>query len=241
MLQQYDFARGIERALSLVANRQKALIAARFFKTAPGQYGEGDIFIGITVPEQRKIARQFRDTPLADIALLLKSKIHEHRFTALEILDMQFARAPHDSRRREVVNFYLKHLPHVNNWDLVDTSAPYILGTWLVDKKSADRKILYKLAHSKNIWERRVAIVSTWILIRNGQYADTLVIAEILLRDSHDLIHKATGWMLREVGKRDQATLMKFLDEHAPDMPRTALRYAIEKFPASVRRKFLAR
>lgn len=219
----------------------KAENAARFFKTAPGQYGEGDIFIGITVPEQRKIACQFVDLPLSDVKKLLQSKIHEHRFTALEILDMQFARTPHDSGRRDIVQFYLQNLDRVNNWDLVDTSAPYILGAWLVDKNTTHRKILYKLAHSKNIWERRVAIVSTWMLIRNGQYEDTLAIAKILLRDSHDLIHKATGWMLREVGKRDEATLIKFLDKHASEMPRTALRYAIEKFPTSVRRKFLTR
>ncbi len=231
----------LKKALSLISNKQKALTAARFFKTAPGQYGEGDIFIGITVPEQRKIARQFVDLPLSDIKELLQSKIHEHRFTALEILDMQFARATHDSSRLTIVNFYLKNISRVNNWDLVDTSAPYILGAWLADKKSADRKILYKLVRSKNLWERRVAIVSTWMLIRNGQYADTLAIAKILLRDSHDLIHKATGWMLREVGKRDQATLVKFLDEHAPVMPRTALRYAIEKLTPRQRKLYLAK
>lgn len=233
--------RDIIKVLSLVSSKEKAQNTARFFKTAPGQYGAGDVFIGVTVPEQRKIARQFADLPLSDIKELLESKIHEHRFTALEILDMQFARASHDSSRHDIVKFYLKNLHRVNNWDLVDTSAPYILGAWLVDKNAKHRKVLYKLVRSKNIWERRVAIVSTWMLIRNGQYTDTLAIAEILLRDSHDLIHKATGWMLREVGKRDEATLIKFLDKHASEMPRTALRYAIEKFPTSVRRKFLAR
>jgi 3-methyladenine DNA glycosylase AlkD len=229
----------IVQALLSVSSKKKANLATRFFKTAPGQYGEGDIFIGITVPEQRKIATQFQHASFADIASLLKGEIHEHRFTALEILDIQFKRAPHDSSRIKIVNFYLKNLSRVNNWDLVDTSAPYILGAWLVDKKSADRKILYKLARSKNVWERRVAIVATQALIREGQYQDTLRIAKILLADSHDLIHKATGWMLREVGKLDEALLITFLKQHADTIPRTMLRYAIEKFPANIRREFL--
>ncbi len=231
--------REIVKSLSNISSKQKAHNCARFFKTAPGQYGAGDIFIGVTVPEQRKIAVKFQDASLADISLLLKSKIHEHRFTALEILAIQFKRAPHDSSRRNIVKFYLKNLHRVNNWDLVDTSAPHILGAWLVDKKLADRKILYKLVRSENIWERRVAIVATQTLIREGQYQDTLRLAKILLRDSHDLIHKATGWMLREVGKKSEKTLVTFLKLHAHNMPRTMLRYAIERFSSSERKRYL--
>lgn len=236
--------RKITKALAQISNQQKALNCARFFKTAPGQYGAGDIFIGVTVPEQRKIARQFCDAPLTDLHRLLQSKIHEHRLTALHILVLQFQKALKSSEMsvaRDLYQFYLEHTACINNWDLVDASAPYIVGDWLVNQPIKERRILHTLVYSENLWERRTAIVSTWMLIRNGQYADTLAIAKILLRDSHDLIHKATGWMLREVGKRDEATLIKFLDKHAPEMPRTALRYAIEKLTPRQRKLYLAK
>ena len=228
-------ARDVQRALRKVANFEKAQTHARFFKTKKGEYGEGDKFLGIIVPVQRTIARQFADLPLSEIAKLLKSPVHEDRFTALEILKMK-------PISKAIAAFYLKHTKYINNWDLVDTSAPYILGPVV------DRKILYKLATSKNLWERRIAIVTTQYFIRRGDFADTLKIAEILLHDSQDpvklrhgasLIHKATGWMLREVGNRDVKVLEQFLATHAPRMHRTMLRYAIEKFPQEKRKKYL--
>lgn len=239
-----SFVENITNALQKKSSKQKALNCARFFRTAPGQYGAGDVFIGVTVPEQRKVARQFYDAPLIDLHTLLQSKIHEHRLTALHILVLQFQKAVKDSEMSVAQNlycFYIDHTAYINNWDLVDASAPYIVGGWLVNQSIKTRRILHTLVYSKNLWERRIAIVSTWMLIRNRQYKDTLAIAKILLRDSHDLIHKATGWMLREVGKRDQATLIKFLDKHAPDMPRTALRYAIEKLTPRQRKLYLAK
>lgn len=225
----------IVQALKKISSKEKALSSARFFKTAPGQYGYGDVFIGVTVPEQRKIAKVFRDLPLAEITKLLESKIHEHRLTALEILAMQFEQGD-DKTQEKLVRFYLKHLKYINNWDLVDTSASYILGKYLIDQ---DRKILYKLARSKNIWERRVTIVATHAFIARGDFVDTLAISEIFLHDAHDLIHKACGWMLREVGKKDEVVLKKFLNKHASRMPRTMLRYAIERLSKDERKKYL--
>ena len=228
-------ARDVQRVLRKLANHKKAKLYAGYFKTGKGEYGEGDKFLGITVPVQRTVARQFADLPLSEIAKLLKSHVHEDRFTALEILKMK-------PISKAIAAFYLKHTKYINNWDLVDTSAPYILGPVV------DRKILYKLATSKNLWERRIAIVTTQYFIRRGDFADTLKIAEILLHDSQDpvklrhgasLIHKATGWMLREVGNRDVKVLEQFLATHAPRMHRTMLRYAIEKFPQEKRKKYL--
>lgn len=225
----------IVQALKKISSKEKALSSARFFKTAPGQYGYGDVFIGVTVPEQRKIAKAFRDLPLMEITKLLESKIHEHRLTALEILTMQFEKGDLKTQEK-LVRFYVKHLKHINNWDLVDTSASYILGKYLVDQ---DRKILYKLAQSKNLWERRIAIVSTHAFIARGDFVDTLAISEIFLHDVHDLIHKACGWMLREVGKKDEVVLKKFLNKHVSRMPRTMLRYAIERLSKDERKKYL--
>ncbi len=235
------------RDLEKLASPQKALNAARFFKTGKGEYGEGDVFIGITVPEQRKVAKKYKDLPLKDIQKLLRSKIHEHRFTALEILVMKMDSCPvctgrlRSNDRNGIVDFYLKNLKYVNNWDLVDTSAPYILGKYLVENPSTKLRvnILYDLAKSKNIWERRVAIVSTQALIRKNIFNETLKIAEELLRDKEDLIHKACGWMLREVGKKDGKVLRRFLDKNVAVMPRTMLRYSIEKFAKIERHKYL--
>lgn len=224
-------ARDVQRELRKLANPEKAKIYARYFKTGKGQYGDGDQFLGITVPQQRAVAHRFLDLSLSEIARLLKSPVHEDRFTALEILVAQYEQA---KNKKAFVDFYLKNTKHINNWDLVDTSAPYILGPTI------KKRVLYKLAKSKNIWERRIAIVTTQYFIRAGDYADTLKIATILLRDKHDLIHKATGWMLREVGKKITAVLEKFLATHASVMPRTTLRYAIEKFPLKKRKQYLA-
>ena len=219
--------------------QDKARILAGFFKTGKGEYGEGDVFLGITVPLQRGVAKRFKEIKLDQLSVLLKNPIHECRLTALEILVMQYEDAV---KGEDVVNFYLKNTRHINNWDLVDLSAQYILGDWLLNcgpKAKPDRKILYKLVKSKNIWERRIAIISTFAFIRAGKFEDTFKLAKILMRDEHDLIHKAVGWMLREVGKRDEKVLVKFLNEHAVQMPRTMLRYAIEKFSLEKRKKYL--
>lgn len=210
---------------------------AGFFKTASGQYGEGDVFLGIKVPAQRMAARGYENLSLADLQNLLNSKIHEHRLIALLILLSQYKKAD-SAGKKKIVNFYLRNAKNINNWDLVDLSCPNILGNYLLDKP---RQILYKLAKSKNLWEKRIAIISTAAFIRNKEFSDTLQIAEILLNDKHDLIHKAVGWMLREVGKRDEAVLARFLYKHYKTMPRTMLRYAIEKLSEKKREYYLGR
>lgn len=225
----------VKVALRRLADPVKAAFFPSFFKTGPGQYGEGDQFIGVTVPKQRLVARQFRQLPLAEVKQLLASKIHEERLTALLVMVYQYENGT-PAIRREIYEFYLRHTQFVNNWDLVDSSAEYIVGPWLEDK---DRTVLERLARSKSLWERRIAIIATLHYIRAGQFDDTVKIAQMLLHDRHDLIHKAVGWMLREVGKRDEATLKKFLAEHYHDMPRTMLRYAIERFDPEVRRRYL--
>lgn len=226
----------IQQALQSYADPIRAKHSKRYFKTGKGEYGEGDVFIGVTNPNQKKVAKQFYDTDFASLEKLLYSKIHEYRQVALFILVHKYQKADEKEKRR-VVTFYKKHRRQVNNWDLVDLSAHKILGEWLVDK---DRSILYKYAKSKNLWEKRIAIIATAAFIKRNDFQDTLVIAELLLRDSHDLIHKAVGWMLREVGNADKQTEVRFLNKHAHHMPRTMLRYAIEKFPEPERKKFLA-
>jgi 3-methyladenine DNA glycosylase AlkD len=221
---------------ALAADPERAANLAWFFKTGKGQYGEGDRFLGITVPLQRKIALQYRGLALSEIARLLASPIHEHRFAAVEILVAQYERGSEDSRN-EILTFYLEHSHRVNNWDLVDTSAPYIVGEHL---KTHPRDLLDKLATSSNVWDRRIAIVSTLALIKQDEIDDTFRIVEKLLSDKHDLIHKAVGWALRETGKVSRAALLRFLRTHYPAIPRTALRYAIERFPPRQRKLILA-
>ena len=224
------------RDLAASANATRASGVAKFFKTGPGEYGEGDQFLGIPVPLQRKIAMRYRALTLRDIASLLASPIHEHRFAALEILVAQYEDAA-ETRREEIVDFYLGHTRGINNWDLVDTSAPYILGEHL---KSRPRRILLTLARSKSVWERRIAIVATFALIRNGETTDTFRIAEKLFADKHDLVQKAVGWMLRETGKISQPALRSFLSQHYSSIPRTTLRYAIERFTPQERKRMLS-
>jgi 3-methyladenine DNA glycosylase AlkD len=228
----------LERRLEEEAKPEKARLLARFFKTGPGEYGEGDVFLGIMVPGQRRIAGEFRDLSLGAIQTLLDSAVHEKRLIGLLILVERMKRAD-GVGRREIFRFYLKNTGRVNNWDLVDLSAPRIVGEYLADK---DRAVLYRLARSKNLWERRIAALATFWFIRDGDFADSLAIGEILLGDEHDLIHKAVGWMLREVGKRDLKAAEDFLrrDGRYKTMPRTMLRYAIEKFPEGKRKKYLA-
>lgn len=221
------------------ANPTKAKILQGFFKTGKGHYGEGDVFIGITVPQLRKIAEKNQYLSFPRLQRLLRSKIHEHRLAALIALVQLFQKAEKENNKaaqREIVHFYLANLQGVNNWDLVDLSAPQILGNYLLHRNKA---VLYFFAHSHNLWKRRIAIVATLAFIRRGQFADTFKISELLMRDKHDLIHKSVGWMLREVGKKDQGELEKFLLRHSGKMPRTMLRYAIERLSAAKKKKFM--
>lgn len=225
----------IKSELDKLSDKEKAKIYQGYFKTGKGQYGEGDIFIGISTPMQRKIAKKYSGLSIPKIQQLIKSEIHEHRSVALFILIEKYKKA-NDRDKEDIFSFYLKNTKHINNWDLVDISAPNIVGDFLFNKK---KKILYDLANSKNLWEKRIAIVSTWTLIRNEDFDDALRVSEILLGDSHDLIHKAVGWMLREVGKRDEKVLKDFLRDNYDDLPRTTLRYAIERFDEDERKKWL--
>jgi 3-methyladenine DNA glycosylase AlkD len=220
------------------ANPQMAKHSQRFFKTGTGEYGEGDLFLGIRVPELRKAAKKFLSLTDAEIAEILQNPYHEIRLTGLFVLVYQFEKAD-EKRRKEIFNFYLKHLDAVNNWDLVDTTTPQILGKYLVLHPDKNRDFLYDFAASKNLWHRRIAILTTHAFIRVGALDDTLKISEKLLGDTHDLIHKAVGWMLREMGKKDEKTLLQFLDQHVSVMPRTMLRYTIERLEEDVRQKYL--
>jgi len=220
---------GIIKELNSLANPSQAKILQRFFKTGKGEYGEGDIFLGIKVPVQRQVAKKYTALSLSELQNLLDSKIHDHRMVALFILVDKYKKAvkANDKKtQKQIFDFYLSNAKNINNWDLVDLSAPNIVGNFLIDK---DRAILYKLARSDALWEKRIAVLATFVFIRNNDFKDSIDIAEILLNDKHDLIHKAVGWMLREMGKRDETALIKFLDKHSKVMPRTMLRYAIEK------------
>lgn len=218
-------------------NPEKIKIYANFFKTGKGQYGEGDIFYGLTMPQQHNLAKKYIDLSLKDIKKLLMSKIHEHRQTCLLILVKQYQKANQKEKKR-IYNFYLKNTKRINNWDLVDGSAHYIMGDYLLDR---NKSIIYKLAKSDNLWEKRISILTTFQFIRNNKFEDTLKISEILLNDQHDLIHKAVGWMLREVGKKDQKVEEKFLKKYYKHMPRTMLRYAIERFGEKKRKFYMKR
>lgn len=218
-------------------NPEQSKILQRFFKTGKGEYGEGDIFLGIKVPIQRSIAKRYIDLSFTNLQILLNSKIHEERLIALIILTNKYKKSKKDfAKKRQIFEFYLKNTSNINNWDLVDLSAPNIAG----DFSSIDgTDIIRFLAKSKNIWERRIAIVSTHSFIKKRIFGETLTIADILLKDEHDLIHKATGWMLREIGKRNQEVLEIFLKDRYKIMPRTMLRYSIEKFPEEKRKAYL--
>jgi 3-methyladenine DNA glycosylase AlkD len=206
-----------------------------YFKTGVGEYGEGDLFVGVRVPVLRRLARELRGASIAESTVLLRAAVHEERLLALLLLADAYDRG--DARTRaEIFRVYLAHTRHINNWDLVDTSAPSIVGRHLEQR---DRRVLRRLAHSPMVWERRIAMVATHHFIRQGDYEDAIAIATLLLDDAHDLMHKATGWMLREVGKRHVGTLRAFLDRHAARMPRTMLRYAIERLPEPTRRAYL--
>jgi 3-methyladenine DNA glycosylase AlkD len=225
----------IQKRLRGLATKEKAAILQRFFKTGPGQYGEGDRFIGVMVPQVRQVVKEFADVPLIEVVKLLRSPVHEERLLALLLLVHQFERGE-DWDRKRIYTQYLKNTKYINNWDLVDLSAPKIVGPYLEDRS---RRALYRLVCSRNLWERRIAILATFPYIREGEFKDTLALAEALLDDDHDLMHKAVGWMLREVGKKDVRTLEGFIKKNHQRMPRTALRYAVERFPEAKRKKYL--
>jgi len=225
----------VAKKLRRFTSKKQAEILQRFFKTGIGEYGEGDIFLGVKVPDIRRVAKEGRDLSLVEIKELLYSKIHEERLLALLILVGQFESSTED-KRKGIYNFYLKNTRQINNWDLVDLSAPKIVGAYLIDKSP---RILYELAESNSIWEKRVAIIATYTFIKNNKFDNTMLISNILLNDKHDLIHKAVGWMLREVGKKSLLTEERFLKKHYKNMPRTMLRYAIEKFSESKRQGYL--
>ncbi|MFC1656620.1 DNA alkylation repair protein [Patescibacteria group bacterium] len=228
----------IEKEINSYKNAGQATALQRFFKTAKGEYGEGDIFLGIKVPIQRKIvARYWKYINLDDTKDLLNSKIHEYRLIALLILVRKYSKGD-TAEKQKIYKIYLNNRKYINNWDLVDLSAPNIVGEYLLRN---DRKVLYKLAKSKSLWDRRIAILSTFALIRNNDFTDSLKISKILLNDSHDLIHKAVGWMLREIGKRDQKLEESFLIKYYKTMPRTMLRYAIEKFSEKKRMYYMSK
>jgi 3-methyladenine DNA glycosylase AlkD len=228
-------AEDVRTTLKGLASPEAAARATRFFKTGPGQYAEGDTFIGVTVPTLRTVAREFRALPLDEVRSLLHAPVHEERNVALLILVLRVAKGD-AAHRKQVFEFYLGNTHFINNWDLVDCSAPQVVGGYLM---TGPKEPLYTLAKSKSLWERRIAIVSTQHFVRHGRFAETLAVSELLLGDTEDLIHKATGWTLREVGKKDRAVLEGFLDRHATAMPRTMLRYAIERFPPDQRRAYL--
>jgi 3-methyladenine DNA glycosylase AlkD len=230
-------AKAIERRLRALRDPLIATHHLRFFKCGPGEYGEGDAFLGIMVPALRTLSKELTPAPVAEAFEVLRSKWHEARLLALMILVRKYERGD-EAMREEIYRRYLANTDRINNWDLVDCSAPAVVGAYLLGR---DRAPLYKLARSTSLWERRIAIISTQYFIRQGDFDDTLRIAEILLDDRQDLIHKATGWMLREAGKRHQPVLERFLRKHARRMPRTMLRYAIERFPAELRARYMAK
>lgn len=228
----------IKSALEFLSIKEKAEFFPRFFKAGPGEYAEGDVFIGVTVPDQRKIVKEFwNKISLNEIGELLSSKIHEHRHTALLMLVAKYEKSKSEDEKQQIVAFYLQNLQHINNWDLVDNSCYKILGKHCFENK--DNSILKKLSKSDNMWHKRMAIVSTMYHIKKGEYDLTKDIALKNLYHPHDLMHKANGWLLREMGNKNEDELLKFLDKNYHQMPRTSLRYAIEKLDENTRQEFL--
>jgi len=225
----------IQKKLKSLSNKEKARKHQSFFKTGPGEYGEGDIFIGVTVPELRKLAKEYKTIGINKIKQLLISEIHEERLLSLFLLIHRYSKRDEPEKKR-IYELYLKNTKFINNWDLVDSSAGHIVGAFLFDKS---KKPLYDLVKSENLWERRISIMSTFYFIKRNLFSDTIKLSKILLSDKEDLIHKAVGWMLREVGKRDMSVEENFLKKYYKNMPRTMLRYAIEKFPESKRQQYL--
>lgn len=231
-------AQNIITDLQALGNPEKADHLSRFFKTGKGEYGEGDLFIGVTVPEQRGIAKKYRSAGFPVLRELIASPYHEVRLTALLILVSQFEKNKNEGFRKSCVDFYLSQTRYINNWDLVDLSCYKLLGVWLTDK---DRSLLYTLSESVNLWDQRISIVTCMHFVRKGDFKDCLALSERLLNHPHDLIHKAVGWLLRETGKKDRQVLTDFLQTRYRQMPRTMLRYAIEHYPEEERKKYLAK
>lgn len=225
----------VKNTLLALAQPERALLVARFFKTAPGQYGEGDQFLGLSMPQQHAVVKQYRNLSPDETERLVRDPYHECRMVGLLIWVYQYRKAG-SAQRTALLERYLANRTYINNWDLVDVTCPHILGRYVVQ---GDRFVLYDLAHEENLWSQRIAIVSTLALIRLGQFGDTFALAEMLLPHKHDLIHKAIGWMLREVGKRNSDAMEEFLHDHVRKIPRTTLRYAIERFEPSRRRYYL--
>ena len=225
----------IQKRLKKLGNKKHAAISQKFFKTGPGEYGQGDIFIGVRVPVIRELVKEYSDVSVEDAALLLHSRVHEERLLALLLLVRMFSKGD-EAIRSLIYGKYLANTEFVNNWDLVDASAEHIVGAYLMNR---DKAVLYRLAESENLWERRISIMSTFHFVKRHEFSETLIISKMLLCDRQDLIHKATGWMLREIGKRHLPTEERFLKAHYQDMPRTMLRYAIEKFPEQKRQRYL--
>lgn len=230
-------AAAVRKELKTHIKPDKAAFYPRFFKAGPGEYGEGDKFLGVVVPDQRRVAGKFRDLPRAEIDKLLSDSFHECRLTAVFILVKQFERSRDRKVQREILDYFLSRTDAINNWDLVDSSAPYIVGGYLKDE--TNRSLLMKLARSRNMWEQRIAVVANYPLIKQDEFDGILELGQKFLNHKHDLIHKAVGWMLREAGNHNRSVLIGFLDAHAPAMPRTMLRYAIEKLPEATRQKYL--
>jgi len=229
--------KNLEADMMALANADKAKLLSGFFKTGAGQYGAGDIFIGVTVPQTREVSKKYTELNFRCLQKLLNSKIHEIRLCALFVLLKKY-QIGNEAEKKVIADFYLANAKNINNWDLVDLTAPKIFGEYLIGKS---HKVLYDLVKSENLWERRIAVLSTFAFIREKDFADTIKLAEKLLNDKHDLMHKAVGWMLREMGKRDKQPLVEFLNLHYKKMPRTMLRYAIEKFSESERKLYLTK
>jgi 3-methyladenine DNA glycosylase AlkD len=225
----------VRARMTAIASPERAAASRRYFKTGPGEYGEGDVFVGLAVPQIRALAKEFAALPFSEARALLDSPVHEERLLALLVLVRQFARGD-DETRRAIYELYLGSTARINNWDLVDSSAEHIVGRFI---DGGDRSVLDRLARSSSLWERRIAILATMHFIKQGEFGETLRLAEMLLDDEEDLIHKGVGWMLREVGNRDRERLERFLRVHYRRMPRTMLRYAIEKFPEDDRKAYL--
>lgn len=226
----------LQKELKKLANPKIAEHSQRFFKTQKGDYGYGDIFIGVRAPQLRSLAKSNIHLTFSDIKILIKSKIHEERMLGLLILVYKYRSSKEEKEHDKIYSFYIKHFKYINNWDLVDISCPHIVGPYLMNR---DRKVLYTWAKSDHLWTKRIAMITNWWLVRKGDLGDVFKIAKILLKDEHDLIHKAVGWMLREAAKKDLVKAEAFLKKHYKSMPRTMLRYAIEKFPETKRQKYL--
>ncbi len=224
----------LRKELKKLSDKKKAAILQKFFKTGEGEYGFGDVFLGLTVPQSRELAIKYKDLNFGELLELLRSEVHEERMVALLVMVYQFEHE--EMLQRRIYEFYLKNIKFVNNWDLVDLSSDKIVGAYLMDKP---KTVLYKLCESKNLWERRIAMVATYHFIKNDEFEDALEVAQRLIEDEADLIQKAVGWMLREVGKRNEKLELEFLSKNYKKMGRTALRHAIEKFPENTRKNYL--